>query len=117
MGFLGLALHLSCYLGALAFDAAASVDISMLDINTWAERARAELQEPQGDSNNGTWRGVGGSEPVSIPWQELWDAIFNGHTEAVSPLGRVLMALRDPSLESLADLMAGQEGDVCIISR
>jgi hypothetical protein len=99
---------------------AGSIEVSMLDMDVWAERARAQLEVSHGirtGDSNGTWGGVGGPESVSIPWGELWDAILNGNTEDGSPLGRVRMDVRHPNLEPFKYLMKGQGGDVCIISR
>jgi hypothetical protein len=122
----GLGLHvLLCQVGA-ALDAA-NVDVSMLDMHTWVEDARAHLEVPEqglvstGDSN-GTGRGVpigatSGSESVDIPWQELLDAISESNRGYVSALGKVRMDVRSPGLEPLVSLMEDAGGDVCIISR
>jgi hypothetical protein len=113
-----VALHLLCQVGA-ASDAT-SVNMAMLDMDGWAERARAQLgwsQDFTTIDSNGTGGGVGGSESVDIPWEELWGAILSGNTKDASPLGRVRMDVRDPGLKPLTDLMASQGGEVCIISR
>jgi hypothetical protein len=101
--------------------------MSMLDMDTCAESARAHLEVPGQDlvstgDFNGTGHGVplgatSGSESVDIPWQELLDAIFTGNREYVSALGKVRMDVRSPGLERLVKLMEDAGGDVCIISR
>jgi hypothetical protein len=115
-----LALYFLLYQLGAALEAG-SIEVSMLNMDAWAERARAQLETSQGirtGDSNGTWGGVGGPESVSIPWGELWDAILNGNTEDGSPLGRVRMDVRHPNLEPLRYLMEeGKGGDVCIISR
>jgi hypothetical protein len=113
-----VALYFLLYQLGTALDVA-NVDTFVLDMDAWAERARAQLEAAQGictGDSNGTWGGVGGPESVSIPWGQLVHAILHGNTEDGSPLGRVRMDVRHPNLEPLRYLMEGKGGDVCIIN-
>jgi hypothetical protein len=82
------------------------IDLSVLDMSGRAESAdtwRYHMRGISTDDFNGTGRSVSGSEPVSIPWRELWDDVIRGSSEFVSPMGRVRIDVRDPALEPLAE--------------